>query len=106
MHAVDHIVRESVVSGHDPNAFAHFQLNSGGNTGIYADVGFIPTPIIPVMPTDEWRHVVITSRSGESKIYVDGQQLGSTVGSDYSNIAASKADEPMMIATVCSPNPA
>ena len=46
-------------------------------------------PIIPATPTNKWRHVVITGRSGESKVYLDGDQLGSTVGSVYGSIAAS-----------------
>ncbi|MEX2186486.1 MAG: LamG-like jellyroll fold domain-containing protein [Pirellulales bacterium] len=80
---------QAVVAGHDPNAFAHFQLNNGGNTGVYTDVGFVATPIIPATPTGTWRHVVITSKSGESKVFVDGAQVGATVGSTFANIAES-----------------
>lgn len=80
---------QSVLSGHDPNAFAHFQLFSAGNTGIYTDAGFVATPIIPATPTGTWRHVVITAKSGESKVYVDGEQVGSTVTTAFNNIAPS-----------------
>jgi hypothetical protein len=80
---------QSVVSGHNPSTFAHFQLNNAGNSGVYTDVGFVATPIIPATPTGTWRHVVITAKSGESKVYVDGEQLGSTIGTTFANISAS-----------------
>ena len=80
---------QSVVSGHNPSAFAHFQLHSGGNSGVYTNAGFVATPIVPATPTGQWRHVAITSRSGESIVYVDGQQLGSANGAAYSSITAS-----------------
>ncbi|MEX2186485.1 MAG: LamG domain-containing protein [Pirellulales bacterium] len=80
---------QAILSGHDPNSFAHFQLHSGGNMGVYADVGFVAAPIVSATPTDTWRHVVMTAKSGETKVYVNGTQVGATVPTAFANIAES-----------------
>jgi hypothetical protein len=82
---------QAILSGHDPNAFAHFQLHSAGNMGAYTDPGnaFVAAPIVPATPTGEWRHVVMTSKSGETKVYLDGVQFGATVATAFDNISAS-----------------
>jgi hypothetical protein len=80
---------QAILAGHDPNSFAHFQLFSAGNMGVYADVGFVAAPIVPATPTDTWRHVVMTAKSGETKVYVNGAQVGATVTTAFANIAES-----------------
>ena len=80
---------QAILSGHDPNSFAHFQLHSAGNMGVYTDVGFVPAPIAPATPTGEWRHVVMTAKTGETNVYVDGAQIGATVATPFSNISES-----------------
>jgi hypothetical protein len=80
---------QAILSGHDPNSFAHFQLFSAGNMGVYADVGFVAAPIVSATPTDTWRHVVMTAKSGETKVYVNGTQVGATVTTAFTNIAES-----------------
>ena len=80
---------QAIIAGHDPNSFAHFQLHNVGSTGPYTDVGFISAPIPAATPTGVWRHVVMTAKSGETKVYVDGAQIGATVPTAFSNIAES-----------------
>jgi hypothetical protein len=80
---------QSILAGHDPNAFAHFQLFSAGNMGFYAGGGFVAAPIVPATPTETWRHVVMTAKSGETKVYVDGLQFGSTVTTPFTSVDAS-----------------
>jgi hypothetical protein len=80
---------QSIVSGHSPNAFVHFQLYTAGNTGAYTDAGFVALPIIPVEPLNEWRHVVLVAQSGESAIYVDGELLDFPLETEYGDILES-----------------
>ncbi|MEX0586429.1 MAG: LamG domain-containing protein, partial [Pirellulales bacterium] len=56
---------------------AHVQLAPFGNTVTYVDnccVTLLPPP--PEGPTDTWRHVVVTGKSGDTRIFVDGVQTG------------------------------
>jgi hypothetical protein len=80
---------QAILAGHDPNAFAHFQLNDVGGMGVYTDAGFVTAPIVPATPTGEWRHVVMTAKSGETKVYVNGAQFGATVTAPFTNILES-----------------
>jgi hypothetical protein len=77
---------QAILAGHDPNSFAHFQLFSAGNMGFYAGGGFVSAPIVPATPTETWRHVVMTAKSGETKVYVDGVQFGATVTTPFTNV--------------------
>lgn len=79
---------QSILSGHDPSSFVHFQLNGAGNMGAYTNAGFILNPIVPATPTGQWRHVVMVIKSGDSRVYVDGQQFGSAVATTFTSIDA------------------
>ena len=70
-------VIQQMIAGHDPNTFAHFQVFSGGVSGFYVDVGpaWVPLDLPLAMPTSVWRHFVMTGKSGESKLYVDGAEF-------------------------------
>ena len=79
---------QTILAGHNPNAFAHFSLHSAGNSGVYTP-GFVSVPIVPATPTDTWRHVVMTAKSGETKVYLDGVQVGATTTTAFDSITAS-----------------
>lgn len=58
---------------------AHFQTGSAGeNIVVPTDAGYVILPPLPPYPTGEWRHVALTARSGDSRVYVDGQELGTS----------------------------
>lgn len=58
---------------------AHFQTGSAGeNIVVPTDAGYVTLPPLPPYPTGEWRHVALTARSGDSRVYVDGQELGTS----------------------------
>ncbi|MDB4977853.1 MAG: hypothetical protein JWM56_39, partial [Candidatus Peribacteria bacterium] len=62
---------EAVVSPTD-SRFVHLQLHTGGNIVVYTNVGAINLPILAVTPLNTWRHIAVTSRSGNTRLYVDG----------------------------------
>lgn len=68
------------------NNFIHFQAYSAGNIAVYTDNGAIYLPIIPETPYGVWKHVAVTVKSGESKVYVNGVQVGSTVTTAFNSI--------------------
>ncbi|MBI4328153.1 MAG: lamin tail domain-containing protein [Chloroflexi bacterium] len=76
---------QSLISTPD-GGFTHFQLHTTGNAGAYTSSGFVALPIPPPTPTDRWRHVVMTIKSGDSRIYVDGVALGSPVTTTFTTI--------------------
>ena len=76
---------ESIIATPD-GGFTHFQLYTAGNAGAYTPEGFVALPIPPPTPTAVWRHIAMVMKSGDSRIYVDGAQFGSTVGTTFSSI--------------------
>lgn len=67
--------------------FVHFQLNNSGNNVIYISPSIaILLPIVPETPYGSWKHVAIVAKSGASKVFVDGVQLGSTNTTTFSSI--------------------
>ena len=59
---------------------AHFQLGgSDGNIVVPTNAGYVNLPAIPTnIPTGQWRHVALTARGGDSRVYLDGQELGNS----------------------------
>lgn len=56
----------------------HLQAyDSGGINVVYGSPGSGNLPIIAPNPNTGWRHVVVTSKPGEQKLYVDGNLVGS-----------------------------
>lgn len=76
---------QSIVSTPD-GGFTHFQLHTAGNAGVYTSAGFVALPIPPTTPTSRWRHVVMTVKSGDSRLYVDGVALGSPATTTFTSI--------------------
>ena len=59
--------------------FVHFQMAGFGVNAVYTNVGSIGgLPIIPQTPTNIWRHVAMVVKSGASKIFESGVQIGAT----------------------------
>ena len=75
---------QAIVSSTGCNFF-HLQLHSGGNIAFWNDAGITYFPIISQSPTGVWRHIAISVKSGNSKLYVDGIEVGS-VSMAFSNI--------------------
>lgn len=65
------------IVGTPSGGVAHFQLAPFGNSVTYVDnccVTLLPPP--PEGPTDTWRHIALTSKSGDTRIFVNGVQIG------------------------------
>jgi len=85
---------QSIVSSPAPGEFVHLQtaqsVGSSGNVAVYTDtnpaLGMLLDPI-PQTPTGAWRHVAISVRSGETRLYVQGSLLDSG-GEVFSQILA------------------
>ena len=70
---------QSIVSAAD-EAFIHLQSNndSAKRSRLYtesADDKNVELEVLPTLPTDQWRHVVVTARSGSQRLYVDSVLL-------------------------------
>ncbi len=67
---------QTIVSGNE--GFVHFQMtsNADGNNAVYLSNGFVI--LLPTLPdaTTEWRHVAIVVKSGDSKVYQNGEMIG------------------------------
>jgi hypothetical protein len=60
------------------SGFVHFQaFQFGGANVVYGSPGSANLPILAPSPNTGWRHVVMTSKPGEQKLYVDGDLVGS-----------------------------
>ncbi|HVS58768.1 MAG TPA: LamG domain-containing protein, partial [Candidatus Saccharimonadales bacterium] len=71
--------------------FIHLQLNSSGNNEVYTDTGGINLPIVSQTPTGVWHQLVITTKSGDTREYLDGVQQGSSITTTYSYLLAATA---------------
>lgn len=80
---------QAVVSSTASGAFVHLQFfNNTGDIPIYTNSGTILFPaFVPSLNT--WHHIAITSKSGDSRIYFNGTQVGSTNILTYNTINAS-----------------
>lgn len=68
--------------------FIHFQmsdLDNVQNTVYLNDGRTLELPIIPAL-SPGWHHVALSVKSGDSKVFVDGQQLGETNTTLFSSI--------------------
>ncbi|MEM7032274.1 MAG: LamG-like jellyroll fold domain-containing protein [Chloroflexota bacterium] len=67
---------QAIVSSTTGGEFMHFQLRDTGNPNdviqLYTDAGGISLPIVAESPTGVFRHVAIAVKSGDTKLYVDG----------------------------------
>ena len=66
-------------------SFVHLQLNGNGNIVVYTNTGRVDLPIVAQTPTGVWRHVAFSIKSGDSRLYVDGNLVG-TNGQTFSTI--------------------
>lgn len=68
---------ESEVGSGSP--VVHLQVNTYGNNVVYASLNgnlrVLLLPILQPTPFNQWRHVVLTSKSGETRIYQNGVLL-------------------------------
>ena len=70
---------QAILSSEDLT-FVHFQTYRKGagnaNIAIYTDKGVILMPVIPEAPLNQWRHVALSVKSGDTRLYIDGVQHG------------------------------
>lgn len=59
--------------------FVHLQMGNSGNTAVYYNSGFVFLPIISPNPQNEWRHIAISCKSGDIKIFENGNLFASAV---------------------------
>jgi hypothetical protein len=69
---------QAIVSATD-QSFVHLQLldNGGNNIGVFTDTGLVLLPTIPQTPTGVWRHIALSVKSGETKLFLNGALFGS-----------------------------
>jgi hypothetical protein len=83
---------QAIVSS-DAATFSHFQLNPSGAGSIiaaYTDVGAIGFPISLVPTTfGAWQHLAVSVQSGNTRLYVNGVQVGTTNTIAFTNILTS-----------------
>ena len=80
---------QSIVSANSLS-FVHFQMYSSGGNAVYANNTSFNLPIIPQTP-GVWKHVAIVVKSGNSKVYVNGVQLGGTATTTFDYLLESNA---------------
>ncbi|MFZ2491981.1 MAG: LamG-like jellyroll fold domain-containing protein, partial [Thermoanaerobaculia bacterium] len=68
---------QAAVSASDA-AFAHLQLFGSGNIVVYTDAGQLALPIVSQSPTGTWRHLALAVAPGNTRVYVDGVEVGSS----------------------------
>jgi|GEM_PF-6336656 len=59
--------------------FVHLQLNvttGPWNIVVYTNTGRVDLPIVPQTPIGVWRHLAFTIKSGDSRLYLNGQLIG------------------------------
>lgn len=58
--------------------FVHLQAFGAGNNVVYGSPASSYLPIVPTNANSGWHHVVMTSKPGEQRLYLDGALIGST----------------------------
>jgi Concanavalin A-like lectin/glucanases superfamily len=58
------------------NQVCHLQFYNNGNVTVYTDTGAILLPMIPESVVGGWHHVLLSVRSGATRLYLDGEVLG------------------------------
>src|SRR5260221_8178741 len=67
---------QAIVSSTELGEFVHLQLFNDGNIVAYTDGGSLFMPIVLQTPTNVYRHIAFSIKSGDSRLYVDGQLVG------------------------------
>jgi hypothetical protein len=83
---------QAIVSATGPE-FVHLQLSADGqvNNAVYLDDGrSFMLPVVPKIAAG-WHHVAMVIESGNSRIYLDGQQIGAADTTTFSGIKPSSS---------------
>ncbi len=79
------------------SSYLHLQSSTFGGAALYTDpgsIGFTELPSFAPTPLDTWRHVALTARSGDVRIYEDGRLVTQrTTGYTY----ITRADDAVLI---------
>jgi uncharacterized protein YhfF len=77
---------QAIVSSTEGGEFIHLQmLESGGNSGPYVDGTLVLLTNPSPFPLNQWKHIVIVVKSGNSKIYENGRVVSNS-SRRFSNI--------------------
>ena len=66
---------ESQSGGDTGDGYIHLQCNTFGNNAVYFNNGYCLLPILSPTPYGDWRHVVITAKSGDIRLYENSVQV-------------------------------
>ena len=56
----------------------HFQVGPAGNVVVHTNTGVISLPLVPTSPIGQWRHAALSVKSGDTRMYIDGVETGSS----------------------------
>ena len=76
---------QSILASPD-GGFTHFQLHNAGNSVVYTSAGVVAVPIPPATPTGKWRYIVMTIKSGDTRLYIDGALVGAPTTTAFDTI--------------------
>ncbi|MDP4687295.1 MAG: choice-of-anchor D domain-containing protein, partial [Salibacteraceae bacterium] len=79
---------QAVLSSTGTEAF-HFQLSDSAsihNNAVYTNNGVLFLPVFPRTPHNVWRHIALVAKSGDTRVYVNGAQIGTTNTATFDNI--------------------
>lgn len=76
---------QAIVSSDKGGKYVHLQAHTKGNAAVYTNSSSILLKPISPIPFKTWRHIVLTSKSGNIKIYEDGNVISNS-NRHYSNI--------------------
>ncbi len=69
---------QAVFSSTVAGEFLQLRLDGTRNNEVYTDTGTINLPIIAQTPTGVWRHLALSIKSGDTRLYVNGTLVGSS----------------------------
>ncbi|MEZ4886550.1 MAG: LamG domain-containing protein [Chitinophagales bacterium] len=84
---------QAIVSATD-GSFVHLQTSADNNVNcvVYLDNGgAVMLPVIPALTANKWHHVAIVAESGNSRIYLDGKQVGAVNPTTFNGIKPSNS---------------
>jgi hypothetical protein len=83
---------QAIFSSNQSGEWVHFQMleNNQGNNVAYIPNGVVYLPNIP-KTLGEWKHVAMVIKSGDSRLYVNGVQVGVTATTTFNYINSANA---------------
>jgi hypothetical protein len=67
---------QAIVSSVAAGRFVQLQMCAKGDIPVYTDAGTLRMPVLTQEPIGVWRHVTLVVVSGDTRLYVDGAEVG------------------------------